>query len=195
MCADSWYSSIICRNGLFDTVVIQIIGRAIKHEVWLGELYLKLIFYRPLWFVLKMHPAMLKFCKTSVLFVITNNCGFNRSLFLSLYIDEKLIYLNCWLKRSLKCTISQFLALSNDMKKGLNGTRTLIAAMPVQCFTSSAIRLLKSWSVCRSMSPNNDQLPVGPIAPLVEHFTGMTEFRVRALFRPEFFRPYSPLLK
>lgn len=124
-----------------------------------------------------------------------NNCSFNRSFFLSVYIDEKLIYLNCWLNRSLKCTISQFLALSNNMKKGLNGTRTLIAAMPVQCFTSSAIRLIKSWSVCRSMSPNNDQLPVGPIAPLVEHFTGMTEFRVRALFRPEFFRPYSPLLK
>ena len=37
---------------------------------------------------------------------------------------------------------------------------------------------------------NNDQLPVGLIAQLVEHYTNITEVRVRVPFRLEFFRPF-----
>ena len=39
------------------------------------------------------------------------------------------------------------------------------------------------------VNPPNDQLPVGLIAPLVEHCTGIAEVRVGIVFRPEFFTP------
>ena len=40
------------------------------------------------------------------------------------------------------------------------------------------------------IDPQNNQLPVGLIAQLVEHCTSIAGVRVRVALRPEFFKPF-----
>ena len=58
----------------------------------------------------------------------------------------------------------------------------MTSAMPVQCCTNWAIKPTGSWSCSEfwvlhgyTMNSEHDQLPVGLIAQLVEHCTGITE--------------------
>ena len=58
------------------------------------------------------------------------------------------------------------------------------------------LNYLAKWELDHNLEPRSDQFPVGLIAEMVKHCTGIAEVRVRIPFRPEsFFRPSSLLHK
>jgi len=79
----------------------------------------------------------------------------------------------------------------DNIWKGSTVVRNLISEISCELrIKTISMLLIFTALLCRLiMDPHNDQLPVALIAQLVDHCTGIADFRVEAQIRPEFFSP------